>query len=221
MSPPDLVWVRAPQQARSQATLGRLLDATEKLLDERPFDELAVQDICKAASSSVGAFYARFPDKTALLHVLHERLCEEARATAAATLDVVRWRGVPLAELVTAMVGFIVLEYRERRGLRRELVRRNGTDAAFRARSMDVGAITVTHLAALLAERQGELRAGDPLTAADTVNRLLFGVLDQHAVFIEGGPAGVPMTTEQLVHELTRAVLAYLMADLGPAAAGR
>ena len=82
MNPPDLVWVRAPQQARSQATLGRLLDATEKLLDDRPFDELAVADICKAASSSVGAFYARFPDKTALLHVLHERLCDEARATA-------------------------------------------------------------------------------------------------------------------------------------------
>ena len=63
MSTRDLVWIRAPQQARSQATLARLLDATEVLLDEAPFDDLSVQDICKAAKSSVGAFYARFADK--------------------------------------------------------------------------------------------------------------------------------------------------------------
>lgn len=218
MSPPPLVWIRAPQQARSQATLARLLDATEALLDDAPFDELSVQDICKAAKSSVGAFYARFADKTALLHVLHERLCDEAKATAADALDVERWRGVSFSEIIGVTVGFIVVEYRQRRGLRRELFRRNSIDVAFRARSMDVGAFTVARLAALMADRAGELRCGSPSAAAEMVNRLLFGTLDQHATFAEYGPAGVHLGDDALAGELTRALLAYLTAELpGPA----
>jgi AcrR family transcriptional regulator len=206
----DLVWIRAPQQARSQATLARLLDATEELLDSEPFDGIAVQDICKAAKSSVGAFYARFADKTALLHVLHERLCEEATATAAVALAVERWHGVPLRDLITATVGFIVVEYRQRQGLRRELVRRNSIDPAFRARSVAVGAFTIARLAALLEARGTEVTVGPPLQAADMVNRLLFGALDQHATFADEGPAGVPLSDEVLTRELTRAILAYL-----------
>jgi AcrR family transcriptional regulator len=209
----DLVWIRAPQQARSQATLARLLDATEVLLDEAPFDDLSVQDICKAAKSSVGAFYARFADKTALLHVLHERLCDEAKATAADALDVERWSGVPLRDLIGATVGFIVVEYHQRRGLRRELIRRNSIDVAFRARSMDVGAFTVARLAALLADRVDELRCGAPQAAAEMVNRLLFGTLDQHATFAEHGPAGVHLADDDLARELTRALLTYLTAE--------
>jgi hypothetical protein len=82
---------------------------------------------------------------------------------------------------------------------------------------MDVGAFTVARLAALMADRAGELRCGSPSAAAEMVNRLLFGTLDQHATFDEYGPAGVHLGDDALARELTRALLAYLTAELpGP-----
>ncbi len=213
-----LTWVRAPQQARSQATLIRFLDAAEQLLDEEPFDGVSVQVICKRAGSSVGAFYARFADKTALLHVLHERVCDEAKATVGDALDTARWQGVPLTNIIRGLVGFIVVEFGQRQGLRREMVRRNGTDPAFRSRSVEVAAVTVDRLTHLLAARRVELHPDrDPAVAADMVNRLIFGVLDQDATFADTGPAGVLLGREELGNALSSVVLSWLGAAGAPA----
>ena len=212
MSEPTLVWMRAPQQVRSQATLDRLLDAAEALLDEGSFDQLSVQAICKRANSSVGAFYTRFADKVALLHVLHERVCTEAKQTAAVSLDPEQWRGVPIEQIIEQMVGFIVVEYSRRRGLRMEMVRRNGTDPAFRARSIDVAADTVHRLATLLEVCGGPLGANEPLLAAEMCNRILFGVLDQHAIYADTGPAGIVIDDDTLAKSLTITLIAWLRA---------
>src|SRR5690606_7338328 len=95
-APPAIEWVRPPVQDRSQRTLLRLLEATAQLLEERSFEDVGVTDIVKRAHSSVGAFYARFASKDAVLHSLHERYDEESRATAERALDTETWEGVPL-----------------------------------------------------------------------------------------------------------------------------
>ena len=59
-----LHWVRPPQQARSQETLNRLLDAAEQLVAEKGFDDTPVAEVARRAGSSVGAFYSRFREKT-------------------------------------------------------------------------------------------------------------------------------------------------------------
>ena len=206
----DLVWVREPLQARSQATLGRLLDATETLLEKEAFDALSVQSICKEARSSVGAFYTRFPDKTSLLHLLHERICQEARETAQTALAPERWSGQPLHEVVAAIVAFVVAEYRTRRGVRMEVVRRNGLDDAFRKRSVDVAAFTARCLGLLLEARKAEMTHPTPALAAEVMHRILFSVLDQHAIFGDGGPVGMSLDDDALTAELSRAMLGYL-----------
>jgi AcrR family transcriptional regulator len=65
--------VRAPRQRRSQETLDRILDATERLLLKRRFESLSVQEIVRASGASVGAFYNRFRDKDALIWALYDR----------------------------------------------------------------------------------------------------------------------------------------------------
>ena len=47
---------RKPIQKRGQASLDRLLDATEELLLQRRFDEIPISDIVEKANSSVGVF---------------------------------------------------------------------------------------------------------------------------------------------------------------------
>lgn len=120
------------------------------------------------------------------------------------------WVRAPQQARSEATLARFLVEYRQRRGLRRELVRRHRVDAAFRARSIAVGTSTIAPLAALLAARADEVTVGPPLQAADMVNRLLFGALDQHATFADEGPAVVHLTDEILTRELTRAILAYL-----------
>src|SRR5206468_8661548 len=98
-----LHWVKPPQQARSQKTLERLLDAAEELIAEHGVASVTVSEVVRRAESSVGAFYARFPDKDALLATLHERSCVEALATAELALDSKRWESSDLATAIHEM----------------------------------------------------------------------------------------------------------------------
>lgn len=65
--------VHEPRQARSQRTMTRILEATESLLEEKRFEQITIQEIVARAGTSVGAFYARFVGKQALLPLLYER----------------------------------------------------------------------------------------------------------------------------------------------------
>lgn len=75
---------RPPQQARSRATLARLLDTARAMLNESEWRDLSVTGLCDRAASSVGSFYARFTGKDALL----DRLSEDARSELA---EVAAW----------------------------------------------------------------------------------------------------------------------------------
>jgi AcrR family transcriptional regulator len=54
--------VRPVKQLRARRSRDRLLDAGQKLVARRPFDQLSVADIAGAARCSVGAFYLRYRD---------------------------------------------------------------------------------------------------------------------------------------------------------------
>lgn len=80
-------WVSRPAQNRSERTFFRFLDAAEKLLSARNWHEVSVQEIVRRADASVGSFYNRFVDKTALLKCLDSRLGQECEQTVAALVD--------------------------------------------------------------------------------------------------------------------------------------
>ena len=103
---PVLRWVRPPQQARSQETLHRILDAAEVLVAEKSFEDASVSEIVRRANSSVGAFYARFEDKDAVLRVLLRLLPRvRGRVPLTALVGVAAWASVMLA------AGAFVIEY--------------------------------------------------------------------------------------------------------------
>ncbi len=114
--------VRAPRQQRSQASMDRVLAATEELLTERLFEEIPLSDILERARVSVGAFYARFGNREGLVSPLHDRYDARVDALTSRTLDPERWRGVPLAERVRRLARYGITAYRRNRGLLRALV---------------------------------------------------------------------------------------------------
>lgn len=207
---PELRWIREPLQTRSQKTLERLLDATERLLEERTFPQISVAEIAAAAQSSVGSFYARFANKDALLQSLHERNAQESRLTADRALGVEMWRGVPLAKILETACTFMVGFERQNQGLKRAVLVGIATDERMRARACDLGAYVTERITALFRERASEMSHPDPERGAQMFYRVVFSVLDQTQLFGWAPPAARDLTDGELAAELTRTCLGYL-----------
>lgn len=206
----SLRWVRPPLQARSQATLDRILDAAEALTDEKSFDESPISEIVRRAGSSVGAFYTRFGDKEALLNALYERFFDQAVATADEALDPERWKGAQIPEILCEVVRFLVEIRRERRGLLRTFAARMYVDADFQLRSERLSKEVSSRLAVLLLERQEEIAHPDPVLAVEFGFLTLMASLDNLLLHEEIPISGRQLSDDELSAELTRSYLAYL-----------
>jgi len=68
---------KAPRQARSQATVDAILDATARILVERGHATTNTNLVAERAGVSVGSLYQYFPNKIALIRALHERHARE------------------------------------------------------------------------------------------------------------------------------------------------
>jgi AcrR family transcriptional regulator len=203
-------WIRPARQARSQQTLERLLDSAEALIAEKGFEDVPVAEIASRAGFSVGAFYARFRDKAALLHCLQDRFVAEARATADTALAPERWREASIADIAGELVAFLVEIHRERAGILREILVRAHAHPQIDARKQRL----ITHicelLRPLLLERRSEITHPQPALAADFAFRLVLGVLKEAILFGGPGAHGIPSSDASLAEELTRAFLGYL-----------
>jgi AcrR family transcriptional regulator len=207
---PMLEWVRPPQQARTRKTLNKLLDAAEDLLADKGFDETGIVEIALHAGSSVGGFYRRFRDKQGLLHALHERFCEEARATADVALDPKGWTGASTPDVLGEFVAFLIRIYRRREGLFRVFLRQAMADADVRDRSQRLFDYLGDHLDTLLQGRLADLSHPQPHLAAHFGLQVVLGTLNQ---IVQAKPQTMGLTDERLPAELARVLLAYLSVE--------
>lgn len=210
-----------PQQLRSQETLDRILDAAERVLENKSFSDATLAEIMERAGMTVGAFYRRFPDKDALLQLMDERLFDDARRRADSILDPVRWEGASAADIVSAFTREAVAIYRERRGLLRSLFLRARIDTVLQQSASSVNAHLLARLRAALLPRAAEMRHPDPARAVELAYMLLMGALRETILFDETWPHPTPAEQVDLADELARLLLGYLGIALPePAAAG-
>lgn len=209
--------VQQPQQDRSQATLDRLLDAAEALLGKKPFEEITVADIVRKARSSVGAFYARFADKDALLGPLYERYDDRLSKRLNTALTRKAKDSASLDDLASYTVGSLVNTYRTDRWLMRALgfhsrMRPQSISSERRARRTELH----QRLGQLFLKFPEHIHHPHPewavefaiyFTAATARDKILFGEAP-HA-------SATRVTDQQLTEELTRAFVAFLGAKPG------
>ncbi|MFL5615342.1 MAG: TetR/AcrR family transcriptional regulator [Gemmatimonadaceae bacterium] len=210
--------IRPPRQVRSQETLHRILDAAERVLDEKSFTEATVAEIMIRAGVTVGAFYRRFPDKDALLHFLDERFFHEVGERGEALLDAERWRGASTADFLTEVARAAVDLYLSNRGVARSLFLRARVDPVVQATARRVNARFIERLQAVLLEpeRRGELTHPDPERAIALGFMMFMAALRETTLFGEVWPNHREIVGGALADELARLYLSYLGAPLSP-----
>ncbi|HEX5726316.1 MAG TPA: helix-turn-helix domain-containing protein [Longimicrobiaceae bacterium] len=199
--------VRTPRQARSAASLERMLAAAETVLRVRSFEQAALAEIARHAGVTVGAFYARFSSKEALLRHLEERLHAHLDALAAEQAVLVNQapeEAVPA--LLRAALGF----YREHRGTLRALVLRSWSDAGLRARLDGADRRALGAVAAAVLARREWIAHPDPAAAVSFALVLVGTLLREAVLFRPQWLEGAGWTDERFAGELSRAFLAYL-----------
>lgn len=203
--------VREPKQRRSQDTLARIVNAAEQLLEDRPFDAISVADVVMRSRSSVGAFYARFADKDALLEhldVTHATLLVERMAEYS---EDERWNAAPVDVVVHDVVGFLVRYFKEHRGVLRALSLRArlGKDARFTEPACRLYR-KVPDLMRLVISRRSEIAHPSPDLAAYVGFVAVFSTIRERVLFPEAYPADMPISDSLLADELAKVYLAYL-----------
>ena len=73
---------KQPRQARAQATVGAILEATEQILDRAGLEAATMAHIAEVAGVSVGSIYQYFPHRDAILNALQDREFARALGTA-------------------------------------------------------------------------------------------------------------------------------------------
>ena len=217
-TPAPLHWVKPPQQARSQKTLARLLDAAEDVIREHGMAGLTVSEVVRRAGSSVGAFYARFADKEGLLATLHERSCGETLATAKLALDPTRWESLDIVTMVEEIVAFCAAQCEERIGLLLAFLTLAATEVSYARRRAKLEGEVGDLFAQLLLARSEDVGHPDPELAGQVAVRMVLSTLEYAALTRRQSTTDAGKLDPAFARELTRAVVAFIGA---PTSGGR
>jgi AcrR family transcriptional regulator len=199
-----------PKQSRSERTQERLLRAAEALILEKGLADASVPEIARRARSSVGGFYARFPDKDALLRALEERFFADMLGRVETLADTRRWADAPIATIVAACGEELVRVFRERRNLIAAFLHRATRDTDLLAEALRFRAATQDRIAALLLPRSAELSHPEPRLAIHLGVQFAFALMLQLVVVGDVHAGGRVLGDRELQNEIVRNFLAYV-----------
>ncbi len=181
-----------PKQARSEATRQALLTAAERLFATRGYLAVSVDEMCRAAGVSKGAFYHHFPSKQAVFLALLEAWLARLQSTLQAEMGAHTDRAQALLAM-SAHVGEVWEENRDRWPLILDFwsqaVRETAIWEATVAPYQQFEALFAEWLQAAWQQTPAHLphrRPADPLTAARILLALALGVLLQGMLLPEG-----------------------------------
>ncbi|MET9535460.1 MULTISPECIES: TetR/AcrR family transcriptional regulator [unclassified Streptomyces] len=195
---------REPRQARSAATLARVLRAAEEIASAAGLEEMTITGVAERAGVSVGTIYRRFEDKEQLITALAERMLERREEYMAEQL---RTAKPSLSGVMDAYAHALLQSFADSNSLFPELLRARGT------KSLDRGARTITEIHRLLLEAAAphadQIRRSRPEAALDTVARAILGACFHNSVRPDS------LTGEaarcQYADELSDMAIAYLL----------
>jgi AcrR family transcriptional regulator len=202
---------REPQRKPGHKSLEKLLLAAEDQLREEELDLFTVDKVLERAGLSVGAFYARFPGKTALLHAVQDRLHARVETTIHAELQQLRQTDLTLEEAVDRGFGVLVDRVLEERELQRAFMMLSAFDAEMRAKGEQINRERRRALSAVVAPHSGEIAHDDPDAALKLAYAMYLSMLGGRLVpFGPGSELRFGVSDQEVFAQLKRAITAFL-----------
>jgi AcrR family transcriptional regulator len=199
------------RQRRSRRTRARILESAHGRIEAVGLERMSVHDLARDVGVSVGALYARFPSKQAILTWLGLGTLVELEQRFACSLGSELPDDAPLADAVRAFVASLVTHARRHRRVLIEL-RRQESEPGTASLMQRLRERAHAHVRARLVPALA--RAGHPEPAAATDFAIFHaeaavaaGLLSDMPGPLQGGSAGDEVA---LVQEVTRMLVGYL-----------
>jgi AcrR family transcriptional regulator len=202
-----------PQQKRSRESLERLLDAAEEQMSAVGIESFTVADVARRADLSVGAFYARFPDKKALLHAVQDRFHSRLEPLIHAEMREGCAGARSLAETVDCLIDTLVRHVTGKRELSRAFMMSSVFDPVMRDRGERVNTERREVFISMLLAHRSEIGHPDPELAINVAYGIYAAVVRGTLVFGQQHELYYDVTDQTVVQELKRALTLYLRGE--------
>jgi AcrR family transcriptional regulator len=203
--------VKAPCQQRSRDSQERILRAAEALIKSKGYEALTTAEVVRRSRTSIGTLYARFGDKTALLHAVQDRVQSREEAVMRAHLAEVEWDGMTLEESVRRLLEIKRVAAEGDGRLFEAFVVHGATDPVLRAQGYRHKAIMEGLEVEVLMRHAGQIGHADPGDAARVASRLAQAAQEE---YVQRSLSGVSLPTaappDLLLKRLPEVIIAYL-----------
>ncbi len=203
--------VKAPRQQRSRDSQERILKAAEALIKSKGFEALTTAEVVRRSRTSIGTLYARFGDKTALLHAVQDRVQSREEALTRAQVAKVPWESLTLADAVRQLLHIKQMASEGDSRLFEAFVVHGATDPVLRAQGYRHKAVMEGLDVEILLAYADEIGHSDPEDAARVASRLAQAAQEEYVQRSLAGdslPAAAP--PELLLERLADVIIAYL-----------
>ncbi|MFB7436488.1 TetR/AcrR family transcriptional regulator [Streptomyces microflavus] len=196
--------MRKPQQARSQDSAAKVLDAALKILGSQGPSALTIAAVSKASGVSNGSIYHRFADRRNLLVAAQDHfLAQIEEAWLSRTAPV--WAVDDHETLLSRLIAAFSEVFAENRLVFQAFMLSGYDDPNLRTRGAESTRWAAREFSALLAER-----FGTSPEAADTAYRILWGQAVSAALFADEEVTGVAVSEHTRQGHLLQALQAVL-----------
>jgi AcrR family transcriptional regulator len=205
-----------PQRPPGARTLERLLVAAEDQLREEEVDLFTIQKVLDRTGLSVGAFYSRFPDKTALLHAVQERVHDRLEPQILGALAVEAEVDQSLGDAVHHCLDILIDKMLEEREVLRAFLILSTFDPVMRWKGEQViHARRSAFLQSVLAKHSDQIKHPDPEEAMGMAYAMCTSVIQTRMLSALGPDSELSfgVTDESIFRQLKLSLVSFLRGD--------